>query len=124
MKNSKLSLLTGAFFGLTAVILGAMGAHALEAVLNADQLDSFKTGVRYQMYHAFLLLLLGWIQTGFSESAYKWIVGLLIAGVLMFSGSIYLLVLTPIKVGIVTPIGGTLLIIAWTLLLIQFIRKA
>ena len=124
MKISKLSLLTGAFFGLTAVILGAMGAHALEAVLDADQLDSFKTGVRYQMYHAFLLLMLGWIQTGISESAYKWIVGLLIAGVLMFSGSIYLLVLTPIKVGIVTPIGGTLLIIAWTLMLIQFMRKA
>lgn len=124
MKISKLSLLTGAFFGLTAVILGAMGAHALEAVLDSDQLDSFKTGVRYQMYHAFLLLMLGWIQTGISQSANKWIVGLLIAGVLMFSGSIYLLVLTPIKVGIVTPIGGTLLIIAWTLMLIQFIRKA
>lgn len=124
MKISKLSLLTGAFFGLTAVILGAMGAHALEAVLDADQLDSFKTGVRYQMYHAFLLLMLGWVQTGISQSAYKWIVGLLIAGVLMFSGSIYLLVLTPVKVGIVTPIGGTLLIIAWTLMLIQFIRKA
>ncbi len=124
MKISKLSLLTGAFFGLTAVILGAMGAHALEAVLDADQLDSFKTGVRYQMYHAFLLLMLGWIQTGISQSANKWIVGLLIAGVLMFSGSIYLLVLTPIKVGIVTPIGGTLLIIAWTLMLIQFMRKA
>ena len=123
MKISKLSLLTGAFFGLTAVILGAMGAHALEAVLDADQLDSFKTGVRYQMYHAFLLLMLGWVQTGISQSAYKWIVGLLIAGVLMFSGSIYLLVLTPVKVGIVTPIGGTLLIIAWTLMLIQFIRK-
>ena len=124
MKISKLSLLTGAFFGLTAVILGAMGVHALEAVLDADQLDSFKTGVRYQMYHAFLLLMLGWVQTGISQSAYKWIVGLLIAGVLMFSGSIYLLVLTPVKVGIVTPIGGTLLIIAWTLMLIQFIRKA
>ncbi|MEM8898970.1 MAG: DUF423 domain-containing protein [Bacteroidota bacterium] len=124
MKISKLSLLTGAFFGLTAVILGAMGAHALEAVLDADQLDSFKTGVRYQMYHAFLLLMLGWMQTGISQSANKWIVGLLIVGVLMFSGSIYLLVLTPIKVGIVTPIGGTLLIIAWTLLLVQFIRKA
>ncbi|MEM6766137.1 MAG: DUF423 domain-containing protein [Bacteroidota bacterium] len=123
MNISKLSLLAGAFFGLTAVILGAMASHSFREILEPYQLESFRTGVRYQMYHAFLLLILGWMQTDIKGASFKWMIGLLIVGVLMFSGSIYLLVLTSFKLGIITPIGGSLLIIAWALLLVQILRK-
>lgn len=119
----------GAVFGLTGVILGALGAHALKAVLNADQLASFNTGVRYQMFHALVLLILG-TKLGTIEAKVRFRIGLLfIAGVILFSGSIYCLATIPahglegIKwMGPITPIGGLLMIIAWLWILIAAIR--
>ncbi|MEM6629374.1 MAG: DUF423 domain-containing protein [Bacteroidota bacterium] len=120
---SQTAFIAGAFLGLTGVIAGAMGAHALEKVLPPDMLDAFKTGVRFQMYHAFGLLLLGILFERYPSKSLRWAIGLFLVGSILFSGSIYLLALTPLKVGIVTPIGGTLLIVGWGMLLLWAVRK-
>jgi uncharacterized membrane protein YgdD (TMEM256/DUF423 family) len=114
----------GAFLGLTAVMAGAMGAHALKEVLEPDQLASFQTAVRYQMYHALFLLLLGWNGAELHRLG-RLSIAFVSAGVLLFSGSIYLLVLTeaPRWLGPITPIGGSLLIIGWGLLLVLALRR-
>lgn len=111
----------GALLGVTAIILGAFGAHALKKYLSIEQLTSFETGVKYQMYHALFLLFLG-LNSSVAEKTKKIIFQLVVFGVLFFSGSIYLLTTKPITeidfkfIGIITPIGGTLLIGAWSLL--------
>jgi uncharacterized membrane protein YgdD (TMEM256/DUF423 family) len=108
--------------GLTGVIAGALGAHALEKVLTPDQLDSFETAVRFQLFHALLLLILGIWQATRPARRLLWAIWLTVAGVGCFSGSIYLLVLSPLKPGLVTPLGGLLLILAWALLLLEALR--
>ena len=122
MNIYKLASIIGALFGLIAVIAGAMGAHALEKVLEPSQLDSFETAVRFQMFHALLLLVMGNMDQQ-REDLHKWAVWAIILGTILFSGSIYLLVLTPIKVGLITPLGGLILIIGWGILLIRAIKK-
>ena len=110
-----------ALMGITAIILGAFGAHALKKQLSVEQLGSFETGVKYQMYHALFLLFLG-INTFLNEKVKKTVFQLVVFGVFFFSGSIYLLttnVITGVDfefIGIVTPIGGVLLIMAWSVL--------
>ena len=110
-----------ALMGITAIILGAFGAHALKKQLSVEQLGSFETGVKYQMYHALFLLFLG-INTFLNEKVKKTVFQLVIFGVFFFSGSIYLLTTKAITgvdfkfIGIVTPIGGVLLIMAWSFL--------
>jgi len=110
-----------ALMGITAIILGAFGAHALKKQLSVEQLGSFETGVKYQMYHALFLLFLG-INTFLNEKVKKTLFQLVIFGVFFFSGSIYLLTTKAITgvdfkfIGIVTPIGGVLLIMAWSFL--------
>ena len=114
----KIAFILAAFFGLTGVIAGAMGAHALEDSLTPDQLHAFETAVRFQMYHALALIAVGLLWLRFPSQLLKWTIWLIISGTLLFSGSIYLLTLTSAKVGIVTPIGGLLLIIGWGLMLL------
>lgn len=110
-----------ALMGMTAIILGAFGAHALKKELSAEQLGAFETGVKYQMYHALFLLFLA-LNTFLNEKAKKRVFQLVIFGVFFFSGSIYLLTTKAITgfdfkfIGIVTPIGGALLIKAWGIL--------
>jgi len=117
-----------AFFGMTAVILGAFGAHKLKDLLNPQQLAAFETGVRYQMYHTFLLLFIG-LNIGISEKTRKAMLWLIVLGITFFSGSIYLLTtidmnhLNPKILGPVTPVGGLLLIVAWFLLFVDFMKK-
>ncbi|MFV5693936.1 DUF423 domain-containing protein [Flavobacterium sp. LB3P122] len=119
---------TGAIFGMIAIILGAFGAHALKKVLSLEQLSTFETGVRYQMYHAVFLLFIG-LQNDLSQKAKKTIYFLVLFGVLLFSGSIYLLATNNLTsfdfkaIGFVTPIGGLLLILAWGVLLLNIINK-
>jgi uncharacterized membrane protein YgdD (TMEM256/DUF423 family) len=119
---------TAAIFGAIAIIFGAFGAHALKKVLAPEQLATFETGVRYQMYHALFLLLIASIST-ITDKTKKTILLLVQLGVLSFSGSIYLLAtndLTPFDfrvIGFVTPIGGGLLIAAWGILLYQNWKK-
>ena len=120
-------LVTGAFFGMLAVILGAFGAHALKDLLDAPQIATFETGVRYQMYHAIFLLFLG--LSNISKARKKTIFYLLITGIFLFSGSIYLLATDSLNqfnfkvIGFVTPVGGLFLIVAWALLLLSFLNK-
>ena len=110
-----------ALMGITAIILGAFGAHALKKQLSVEQLGSFETGVKYQMYHALFLLFLG-LNTFLNEKVKKTVFQLVVFGVFFFSGSIYLLTTKAITgvdfkfIGIVTPIGGVLLIMAWSVL--------
>lgn len=119
--------LTGGIFGLTAVIIGAFGAHGLEKVLDASAIATFETGVKYQMYHALLLLLIPVF--ALSEKTKKAVWMLLLLGVLFFSGSIYGLATNELtsfdftKIALITPIGGTLLIVSWLLIVIHFIKS-
>ncbi len=116
-------IITGALFGMLAIILGAFGAHALKKILSEDQLKSFEIGVKYQMYHALVLLLLGF-NFQFSTSVMYWCFTL---GIVLFSFSIYGLVLSDAKgkklkfLGPITPIGGLLFVIGWLLILIRVI---
>jgi uncharacterized membrane protein YgdD (TMEM256/DUF423 family) len=118
--DKKISI-TGAWIGMVAIILGAFGAHALKKVLTPEQLISFETGVRYQMYQAFFLFFLA-TQNDIQEKTKKIIFTLILSGTLFFSGSIYLLSTTGItgvsfkSIGFITPIGGLLLILAWGML--------
>ena len=118
----------GSFLGITAIILGAFGAHALKKVLTVEELATFETGVKYQMYHALFLLFLG-VTTFLSDKSKKTITTLVVLGVLFFSGSIYLLATRNIiginfkTIGIITPIGGLLLIVAWTMLMVNLLKK-
>ena len=118
--NKKITA-TAAFLGMVAIILGAFGAHALKKVLTPEQLISFETGLRYQMYQAFFLFFLA-TQNDILEKTKKTIFTLILSGTLFFSGSIYLLSTTGItgvnfkSIGFITPIGGVLLILAWGML--------
>jgi uncharacterized membrane protein YgdD (TMEM256/DUF423 family) len=118
---------TGAIFGMLAIILGAFGAHALKKVLSLEQLSTFETGVKYQMYHALFLLFIG--LSTLSKKAKKSIYYLVVIGVIFFSGSIYLLATNNLTsfdfkvIGFITPIGGLLLISAWAVLIINFLKK-
>lgn len=107
-----------ALVGVTGVLLGAFGAHGLRGRVDAQQLASWHTAVNYQLFHAVALLALALFEnaTGRALGASPWLFAL---GVALFSGSIYLLVLTPWRwLGPVTPIGGLLLIAGWASLLL------
>lgn len=107
-----------AILGMIAIILGAFGAHTLKKLLSLEQLNTFETGVKYQMYHALFLLFIG-MTSIISEKAKKNILKLVVIGIFFFSGSIYLLATNDLTcfdfkvIGFVTPIGGLLLIFAW-----------
>jgi uncharacterized membrane protein YgdD (TMEM256/DUF423 family) len=112
-------LKTAFLFAATAVILGAFGAHGLKKIISESSLQIFETGVRYQMYHAFGLMIAAII---FSTSIQKRVLlagRLFITGIFTFSGSLYFLALTGDKfrfVGAITPIGGSCFIVGWILL--------
>lgn len=111
---------TASVIGLISIILGAFGAHAFKEVLTVEQLVSFETGVRYQMYHALFLLFIGTTSL-LSDRQKKTIFTVTLIGLLFFSGSIYLLATQSLSgidfkfLGPVTPIGGLFLISAWLL---------
>ena len=113
----------GAAFGLLGVALGAFGAHGLKGTLSPDMLANFETGVRYQMYHAVGLLAVAWALTrwpGGLTTAAGW---LFVIGILIFSGSLYILSVTGIRwLGAVTPIGGVALIAGWGCLIVAALR--
>ncbi|HEX7870831.1 MAG TPA: DUF423 domain-containing protein [Chryseobacterium sp.] len=122
-----ITLIFGAAFGMLSVILGAFGAHALKKILSVERLESFETGVRYQMYAAFFLLIAGYILK-FDTSSQKWISILMIAGTILFSFSIYGLSLQDhfglnLKfLGPITPLGGLFMILSWGMLLFYFAK--
>ncbi|MEL7271361.1 MAG: DUF423 domain-containing protein [Bacteroidota bacterium] len=111
----------GALYGLLAVCFGAFGSHALKKKLTPEQLQSFETGVKYQMYHALVLLILGWA-VSFQKTSDTLMAWCFVLGVFLFSFSIYGLVLSASAgkkmrwLGPVTPLGGLLLVLGWGLL--------
>ncbi|WP_414458246.1 DUF423 domain-containing protein [Flavobacterium sp. NG2] len=119
---------TGALMGMIAIILGAFGAHALKKILTPELLATFETGVRYQMYQAFFLLLLPSFKI-LTEKTKKTIFYLIVIGVIFFSGSIYGLAtnyLTPFDfktIGFITPIGGLFIIIGWGMLAYNYFKS-
>jgi len=124
---NKIVLASGAILGVLAVILGAFAAHGLKQLVPAESITSFETGVRYQMYHAFLLLFLG--STSFlSHNSKKLIYSLVLAGVILFSGSIYGLATDTLttfnfkSIALITPIGGVLLILGWLVMLVNILK--
>ncbi len=121
----KLSLIIGAVLGLTAVILGAFGAHGLKHVLDAGALNTFEIAVRYQMYHALAILLIGALSPVASKTWLTRAAMGYIAGVVLFSGSLYLLIFTGQKwLGPITPLGGLCLMIGWGFTVIALTKGA
>ena len=118
----------GSLYGLLAVVFGAFGAHALKKTLDGQQLKSFETGVKYQMYHAILLLVLGF-NFNLETALERYMIYCFIIGVFLFSFSIYGLSISAAKgkkirvLGPITPLGGLLLVIGWALLLYSFIQN-
>lgn len=114
----------GAGFGLLAVVFGAFGAHALRNTLSPQMLETFEVAVRYQMYHSLALIAAAWAATQWDTpltSASGWC---FIAGILIFSGSLYVLSLTGIRwLGAITPIGGLAFIAGWACLMIAALRN-
>lgn len=122
-----ITLVVGAVYGLLSVVLGAFGAHAFKKILSADRLESFETGVRYQMYGALFLLFVGWILK-FETGTERWISLLMIFGTMLFSLSIYFLAFQDVwganlkALGPITPLGGLLMILSWGLLIWHFLK--
>ena len=107
----------GSILAGIAVGLGAFGAHGLRGILSPEDLVIFETGVRYQMYHALALLGVAWAVTQWETVLLEWSGWLFVLGILVFSGSLYILVLTGQRwLGAVTPLGGLALILGWVLL--------
>jgi uncharacterized membrane protein YgdD (TMEM256/DUF423 family) len=127
---AKFILTTTSFLGALAVMLGAFGAHGLKARLDTYSLEIFQKGVEYQYYHVFALLAIGLLATKYSNSLLQWSANFMIAGIILFSGSLYLLGTKSLLgleswtkvLGPITPIGGLFLIIGWILLSI-FVYK-
>lgn len=124
-------LVWAAAFGGLAVALGAFGAHGLEKI-TADEkiLHAYQTAVQYQMYHALALLAVAIGYNGFQQQWIKWAAAAFIAGIILFSGSLYLITLLKINgssalryVGPLTPLGGVCFIAGWLFLLVAVLRR-
>ncbi|MEE9099717.1 DUF423 domain-containing protein [Pseudomonas nitroreducens] len=113
----RIFLMLAAFFGFTGVALGAFAAHGLKSRLTPEYLAVFQTGVHYQMLHALALLGVALLSVQVGGALVKWAGWAFAVGILLFSGSLYLLTLAGLSVGIVTPIGGLFFLIGWALLL-------
>jgi len=122
----EITLISGAVFGILAIVLGAFGAHALKKTFTEEQLSSFETGVKYQMYHAILMLVIG-LNFPLVNTIEHFMVFFVIAGVILFSFSIYGLCISSSRgkkiklLGPITPLGGLSLIIGWILMLVVFL---
>ncbi|MDX5324944.1 MAG: DUF423 domain-containing protein [Bacteroidota bacterium] len=124
------TLLFAAFLGGTAIVLGALGAHALKPILDPGQIESYLTAVRYQLFSAFFLLFLGITRSFWPELRLGAVAMLALLGGMLFSFSIYILLILKVNdisgtsiVGPITPIGGLLMISAWVLLFIELWKK-
>ena len=124
-------LLTGAASGALAVILGAFGAHGLKQIVPPDTVNTFQTGVQYQMYHSIALLAVAIIYERYANKLVQWAGTCFIIGIILFSGSLYLLTVLKATetvglngIGIVTPFGGIFFIAGWLLLFAGIIKRA
>ncbi|REJ81589.1 MAG: DUF423 domain-containing protein [Bacteroidetes bacterium] len=131
MNIQKFLLAAGAISGTLSVILGAFGAHALKTKLNPDMLQVFETGVRYQFYHSLAILMTALLVGKLSSSQTMGVGLFFIAGIILFSGSLYLLSCREILnieswkkvLGPITPLGGILFVAGWLMLAISALKN-
>jgi uncharacterized membrane protein YgdD (TMEM256/DUF423 family) len=126
----KIHLVLGSILAGLGVVLGAFGAHKLKQIVPPETVSSYQTGVQYQMYHAFALLIVGILSERLSSNLINWAGAFFVIGIVLFSGSLYLLASLKAMdkvgvsgIGIITPIGGLMFIVGWILLLIAVIKK-
>lgn len=126
----KTFLIWAAILGALAVILGAFGAHKLQELVSENDVHTFQTGVTYQFYHVFALLAVGILYASYPTSSMVWAGRCFLIGILLFSGSLYVMTLMKTtgdvglrKLGIITPIGGLFFIAGWICLLLSFLKK-
>lgn len=114
----------GAVSAMIAVGCGAFGAHGLRDIIPADQIEIFETGARYQMYHALGLFGVAWLAERRRSKTVLWAAASLIAGTVVFSGSLYALALSGVRaLGAITPIGGVLFLLGWLLVAWTALRR-
>jgi uncharacterized membrane protein YgdD (TMEM256/DUF423 family) len=118
---NSLFLCLGAISAFLGVSMGAFGAHALKTVLSPDMLEVYKTAVSYQMWHALGLIAIAFMPSG--SALVHWAGWLMFAGILLFSGSLYLLTILNLKwLGMITPIGGVAFLSAWLLIAMYAVK--
>ena len=121
----KIILICAAFSAMLSVILGAFAAHGLKSKLSENLLTTFQTGVQYQMYHSLALILLVVLYRQMPQPLIMYSAGFMFAGIILFSGSLYMLALTQIKwFGPITPMGGVCFIIGWALIIAAALKGA
>ena len=124
---NKIILVTASILGMLGIILGAFASHGLKGLISVELLQTFETGVRYQMYHAIVLLFVG-ITSVFNKKTKQLLFYLIVIGVLLFSGSIYGLATNELsafdfkRIGFITPVGGLFLILSWAIMLVNFLK--
>lgn len=125
-QTARLLLVLGGINAALVVMLGAFGAHGLKEKLSAEMLAVYQTGVHYHLFHALGLLALGLVATQMADSAWlKWSGWLMLVGILLFSGSLYVLSLSGLRwLGMITPFGGVSFIAAWILFVIAIAKAA
>lgn len=124
-------LVTAAFLGALAVALGAFGAHGLTKYVSPQMLNAYMTGVTYQFYHVFALFVVGILYEKIPTTALAWAGRMFVTGVVLFSGSLYVMTLLQVTqvtglgfIGIITPIGGVFFIAGWLMLLMSIVRAS
>ena len=127
---AKIFLILASILGALSVALGAFGAHGLKKIVSAESVATYQTGVQYQMFHVFALLRLGVVEERVSSCFFHDYGFFFLAGIVFFSGSLYLAVSleamnqqVPVFVRLITPIGGLFFIAGWILMLLGIIRK-
>ena len=124
--TAKLFLILGGLNAALVVMLGAFGAHGLKAKLTADMLAVYQTAVHYHLFHALGLLAVGLVATQIADSAWlKWSGWLMLIGIILFSGSLYVLSVSGLRwLGMVTPFGGLAFIAAWIVFVIAIVKSS
>lgn len=118
-------LTIGAILGFLGVAVGAFGAHGLKSMLAPEMLAVFETGVRYHMYHALAVLVAGRVCETRDHPLFCYAAGAFILGIVLFSGSLYVLSVTEVRwLGAITPLGGVMFLIGWLLLGIGFVKSS
>src|SRR5688500_4233740 len=126
----KIYLIIGTILAGLAVSLGAFGAHGLKKIVSSENVAIYQTGVQYQMYHALALILVGLLSDRIYNGYISYAGVFFVAGIILFSGSLFLIVslyamnkTIPTAIGILTPIGGLFFILGWICMLVGIIKK-
>jgi uncharacterized membrane protein YgdD (TMEM256/DUF423 family) len=124
-QTAKVFLILGGINAALVVLFGAFGAHGLKARMTAEMLAVYQTGVHYHLFHALGLLAVGLVATQISGSAYlRWSGWLMLVGIILFSGSLYVLSVSGLRwLGMVTPFGGMSFIVAWILFVVAIVKS-